>query len=261
MVLDVCGDSAQLRLRQSARRSEGCPVPAQQVNRQGEAQALSVESAARIARPALGIESPGDVLDLRVPELVARLEACAVGIEAHILRGATQERRGELHVHGSARPRSPPRRRTNPPVGRRCRRACRGSVRSGRPSNGCPGVNLHPMVGKGFEHDPAGQGRAQVDAQLAEECVARHARAPLPGRRRWDPTILDGTSSRVLMACTPVSIIRSPMRASPLESYERRQSPRPNLLRNHPIVHDGRLQGPYSRWRGMQTQEGVHPNP
>ena len=56
-----------------------------------------------MAGPALGVQGPGNVLDLRVPELVAWRKVGPVGAEADLLGGPTQERRREAHDQGRAR--------------------------------------------------------------------------------------------------------------------------------------------------------------
>lgn len=49
-----------------------------------------------MAGHALGVQRPGDVLDLRIPELVAQMEAGRVGVAPHVHRRAAQERSGQL---------------------------------------------------------------------------------------------------------------------------------------------------------------------
>lgn len=63
------------------------------MNGKRRARRLAVEKPARIARRALSAERPRDVLDLRISDLVPRLEAGVLGIETGILRGAAQQRR------------------------------------------------------------------------------------------------------------------------------------------------------------------------
>ena len=63
------------------------------MNGKRRAQRFGVEKPARITGRALRVERPCNVLDLRVSDLMAELEAGAVRIAAKVLGSATQQRR------------------------------------------------------------------------------------------------------------------------------------------------------------------------
>jgi hypothetical protein len=67
------------------------------MNGERQSQAFGIEIAVRVSRTSIGVERPGDVLDLSIAELMLRFQYGAIGVEVHFLGGTAQQ--STRHVH------------------------------------------------------------------------------------------------------------------------------------------------------------------
>lgn len=68
----------------------GCGVSTQHINGKRQPQTLGMEQPAEKAGPALRLERPGDVLDLRIPELAPQFETRVSGVGESNTRSTTR---------------------------------------------------------------------------------------------------------------------------------------------------------------------------
>jgi len=104
MHLHVFPDALELPLRQRAAGDLARhAVVTQQVSRERDAQSITVQRAVGKPGAALRLERPGDVLDLRVAELTALLDAGAIWIQPQLLGDSPHEGPGQTQIDGAAR--------------------------------------------------------------------------------------------------------------------------------------------------------------